>query len=145
MRHLNTSHPILIPRHVPSAYSLNPQTKQLWPTHHLHPTEQIFEFVDCHARKDTTRFLLQLQKLGPLPDNVLLVTLHYILPNEGIEACRHFLNTHQNRSFPAERICDLIRMILTMNNFSFNNKHYLQVHGTAMGTRMAPSNMQIYS
>ena len=30
-------------------------------------------------------------------------------------------------------------MILTMNNFSFNDKHYLQIHGTATGTRMAPS------
>ena len=30
-------------------------------------------------------------------------------------------------------------MILTMNNFSFNNEHFLQKHGTAMGTRIAPS------
>ena len=36
-------------------------------------------------------------------------------------------------------LCDLIRMILTMNNFSFNDNHYLQIHGTAMGTKMAPS------
>ena len=26
-----------------------------------------------------------------------------------------------------------------MNNFTFNNKHYLQIHGTAMGTKMPPS------
>ena len=26
-----------------------------------------------------------------------------------------------------------------MNNFTFNQQHYLQVHGTAMGTKMAPS------
>ena len=35
-------------------------------------------------------------------------------------------------------------MILTMNNFSFNNEHYLQVHGTAMGTRMAPSYANLF-
>ena len=29
--------------------------------------------------------------------------------------------------------------VLTKNNFTFFDKHYLQVHGTAMGTRMAPS------
>ena len=29
-------------------------------------------------------------------------------------------------------------MIPTMNNFVFNNEHFLQQHGTAMGTRMAP-------
>jgi len=26
-----------------------------------------------------------------------------------------------------------------MNNFTFNGRHYLQKHGTAMGTKMAPS------
>ena len=31
-----------------------------------------------------------------------------------------------------------MRMILTMNNFSFNGENYVQIHGTAMGTRMAP-------
>ena len=30
-------------------------------------------------------------------------------------------------------------MILTMNNFTFNDSHYPQIHGTAMGTKMAPS------
>ena len=122
-----------------------------------HPTERISEFVDYHLKpvvqtlpsfnKDTTHFLLQLQKLGPLPDNAILVTLDVsslytnIPHNEGIDACR------QDKSLPAETICDLIRMTLTMNNFSFNNnEHYLQKHGTAMGTRMAPSyaNLFIY-
>ena len=42
-------------------------------------------------------------------------------------------------SISTETLCDLIRMILTMNNFSFNDKPYLQTHGTAMETRMAPS------
>ena len=35
-------------------------------------------------------------------------------------------------------------MILTMNNFSFNNEHYLQKHGTAMRTRMAPSYANLF-
>ena len=48
------------------------------------------------------------------------------------------------KSLPAENICDLIRMILTMNNFSFNNEPYLQKHGTAMGTRMAPSYANLF-
>ena len=50
-----------------------------------HPTERISEFVDNQLKplvqtlpsyiKDTTHFLLQLQNLGPLPENAILVTL----------------------------------------------------------------------
>ena len=31
-----------------------------------------------------------------------------------------------------------------MNNFSSNNEHYLQKHGTAMETRMAPSYANLF-
>lgn len=41
--------------------------------------------------------------------------------------------------FQLKKICDLMRMILTMNNFIFNNERFLQQHGTAMSTRMAPA------
>jgi len=100
--------------------------------------------------KDTTHFLLQLQKLRPLPDNALFVTLddsslHSSIPhNYGIDACRSFQNTRQDKSLHAEIICDLIRMILTINNFSFNNEHYLQKYRTAMGIRMAPSPANLF-
>ena len=30
-------------------------------------------------------------------------------------------------------------MILTMNDFVFIDEHFIQQHGTAMGTRMAPA------
>ena len=36
------------------------------------------------------------------------------------------------------------RMILTMNNFEFENNHYLQLHGTAMGTKMAPAYANLF-
>ena len=55
-------------------------------------------------------------------------------PNiEGITACRWFLDTWDRKSSTVgtETLRDLIRMILTMNNFTFNDKHYLQIHGTA--------------
>ena len=35
-------------------------------------------------------------------------------------------------------------MILTMNNFSFSDNHYLQIHGTTMGTKMAPSYANLF-
>ncbi|KAJ8032688.1 hypothetical protein HOLleu_26285 [Holothuria leucospilota] len=35
-------------------------------------------------------------------------------------------------------------MTLTLNNFQFNGKHYLQIQGTAMGTSVAPSYANIF-
>ena len=39
----------------------------------------------------------------------------------------------------APKIVTLMNHALTKNTFTFLDKHYLQVYGTAMGTRMAPS------
>ena len=120
-----------------------------------HPTERISHFVDHHLQplvhklpsfvKDTNDFLNKLQTIGNLPANSLLVTLDIsslytnIPHNEGINACDYFLRTRSHPTIPTGTLCDLIRMILTMNNFCFNDNHHLQIHGTAMGTRMAPS------
>jgi len=49
--------------------------------------------------KDTTHFFNKLEQLGQLPNNAFLDTLDVsslyanIPHNEGIEACRHFLDT----------------------------------------------------
>ena len=120
-----------------------------------HPTERISQFVDYYLKplvctvpsyvKDATDFLNKLANLNTinkLPDNTILATLDVtslytvytnIPHSEGTEACRFFLN------IPTETLCDLIQIILNMNNFTFNTKHYLQKHGTATGTKMAPS------
>ena len=49
-------------------------------------------------------------------------------------------NTSPQRHY----VTDLSRMILTMNNFTFNQQHCLQIHGTAMGTKMAPSFAKLF-
>ena len=43
-----------------------------------------------------------------------------------------------------ESITHLLEHVLYMNNFDFNDKHYLQVGGTAMGTKVAPSFANIF-
>ncbi|XP_035825664.1 uncharacterized protein LOC106011776, partial [Aplysia californica] len=64
---------------------------------------------------------------------------------EGIEACRSALrslapyNTRQTLE-----ICKLLKLVLTLNNFSFNNQNFLQLTGTAMGTPVAPSYANIF-
>ena len=52
--------------------------------------------------------------------------------------CRRFLDTRSDKHIPAETLCTFY-IILTINNLIFNQHHYLQFHGTAMGTKMAPS------
>ena len=124
------------------------------------PTECISQFVDFHRqtlvlhytviRQRYHWFLNKLTAIDILPDNALLVSLDVtslytnIPHNEGIDACRFFLQKRTNKHIPTETICDLIRIILTINNLTFNSKHYLQKHGTAMGTRMAPSYADLF-
>ena len=119
-----------------------------------HPTEHISQFVDAHLNplvpklpsyiKDTTHFPRKLDDLKELPPGSLLLDVSSLYTNiphkEGIEACRKALNSSGHLScsrLRTESICDLMRMILTMNNFEFDNNHFIQIHGTAMGTHMA--------
>ena len=101
-----------------------------------HPTERISQFVDFHLQplvtklpsyiKDTTHFLNKLNSIGQLPDGVLLVTLDVsslytnIPHNDGIQVCSEFLDQRLNPTIQTTRLCDLIRMILTNNTFTFN-------------------------
>ena len=89
-----------------------------------HPTERISQFVDYHINplvstldshvKDTTDFLNKLSNLGNLPNSAILVTLdvsslyNNISHNQGIDACRHFLDTRSNKHIPTETLCDLL-------------------------------------
>ena len=101
-----------------------------------HPTEKISEFVSYHLNplvqtlpsyiKNTTHFLNKLKQLNDLPTSAILVTLVVsslytnIPTNEGIDACRKALETRTQKKIRTEAICDLLRMILTMNNFEFH-------------------------
>ena len=120
------------------------------------PTERISEFVDYFLQpgvkkissyiQDTTDFLRMLQTIGTLPENTMLVTLdvsslYTNIPNiEGIEACRTLLERERpSAKHPTnDSLIVLLTQVLTMNNFDFNEHHFLQVGGTAMGTRVAP-------
>ena len=149
MRHLNISHPTLIPRLVVSTFSLKSTNKATladpsYPAIATLPKAPCSDYSFTHKRyytlfsstREAGTSTGQRPPCHPGSNSSLYTNIPH---NEGIEVCRHFLNTRQDKSLPAESISDLIRMILTMNNFSFDNEHYLQVHVTAMRTRMAPS------
>ncbi|XP_071145079.1 uncharacterized protein [Mytilus edulis] len=125
-----------------------------------HPTEKISEFIDFHLRphvenlpsyiQDTTHYLKKMESLNPLPPETILVSLDVtslytnIPHDEGIEACREVWNSRNTLHPPTECLIQLLTLVLKCNNFTFNGEHFLQVNGTAMGTKMAPSYANIF-
>ena len=93
---------------------------------------------------DFLRKIESINANGPLPPNLLLCTMDVsalytnIPTQEGISACRSFLQD-KFTSQQLDAFCDLMNIVLTHNNFTFNGKHFKQVFGTSMGTKMAPS------
>ena len=83
--------------------------------------------------------------LPRLPPGCLLLTLDVsslytnIPHEEGITASEEFLNLQEEQKPPTTDLWQQIRLVLMKNSFVFNENNYLQVHGTTMGTRMAPS------
>ena len=126
-------------------------------------TERISKYVDYHLQpinqslpsyiKDSTDFLNKLNSLPEeLPEDAIMVTmdvrsLYTNVPNdEGIDAVKHFL---QARNRPgdgvlAKIISTFLLLILTLNNFVFNERNYIQVNGASMGTKCAPTYASIF-
>ena len=66
--------------------------------------------------------------------------------NEGIDTvCKAYDNFYKdNPPIPTHYLREMLRLILKENSFQFNGKQYLQIHGTAMGTKMAVSFANIF-
>ena len=123
-------------------------------------TEYVSAFVDKELQtllanipsyiKDTTDFLNKLSRFNNLPVNTILVTLDVtalysnIPHNDGIGACKKHLDRRALSTTSSEDICQLIKIIVENNVLSFNDEYFLQVCGTAMGTRMAPCYANIF-
>ena len=116
------------------------------------PTSKISEYVDFHLQpytktikshlRDTNHFLTELAKVPATESkDSFLVTLdvrslYTNIPNEeGISTIRNLLQRHQSRLTTV--ITAFLFLILTLNNFIFNGKNYLQLSGVAMGTKCA--------
>ena len=120
------------------------------------PTERISSFVDSLLQpiakqqtsylKDTTDFINFLENTK-VTENAILVSMDVtslytnIPQEEGITTvCNAYERFHSNKPpIPTHFLRDMLRLILQENSFQFNGKHYLQIHGTAMGTKMAVS------
>ena len=124
------------------------------------PTEKLSKLVDHWLIdlvtelpsyvKDSTHMLNIIQEWnllhGPLPPNTRIVTIDVVglftnIPHSDMElAVRYFLDRSPRSDIPASsKILDAMNHILKNNTFVFESSVFKQVHGTAMGTPMAPS------
>ena len=126
------------------------------------PTDRLSSFIDTHLKplcsslpsyiKDTNHFLQTIFNITtPLPPNTILATidvksLYTNIPHdEGIRATLEALYTKHGRMWPLRKVIhQFLIHILKENYFTFNDQLYLQKHGTAMGTKMAPSFANIF-
>ena len=77
-------------------------------------------------------------------DDVILATLDVssiytnIPQSEGIEViCRYYEEHYEhNLPIPTNDLQELMRLILEENSFKFNERHFVQTHSVAMGTKM---------
>jgi hypothetical protein len=124
-------------------------------------TERISAYVDHHLQpfnkeldsyiKDTTAFVKKIQEL-PEEDNRILVTmdvksLYTNIPNaEGMDAvkARFRARAKPGDGILSKVIIQFLTLILTLNNFLFNDEHYIQINGCSMGTKCAPTYACIY-
>ena len=120
------------------------------------PTANLAELLDHYLQpimknlpaylKDTTQFLREISEIH-IEKDTWLVTVDVkslytnILNEEGIQACyeawrKQELSDPQHP--PAEVLRHLlaIEIVLKLNTFEFNNKHYLQKFGTAMAPNL---------
>ena len=103
--------------------------------------------------KDSTEFLKRIYRLNSnIPtNNNIRVTIDVkslytkILNDEGISASINLLKEHYaSHNINLDVIHDTLELVLNSNYFEFNGQYYLQKHGTAMGTPMAPSYANIF-
>ena len=129
-------------------------------------TKPISQFVDRwlqpHVKnlpsyvKDPTEFL-KLIETTKLPHNCLLASidvssLYTNIPHDdGIQSVLYYLqNNPHNYTRPEQPIAipkvltELTDIVLKNNVFEFNDNHYLQIQGTAMGIKMAPAHANLF-
>ena len=125
-------------------------------------TENISEFVDHWLQpevrklpsypKDTNAFINLIETTTLPPDCILasidVSSLYTNIPHDegkqsAMKALRQSTNPAPDQPHP-EIMGELIDLVLKNNVFEFNDKMYLQIQGTAMGTKMAPAYANLF-
>ena len=64
--------------------------------------------------------------------------------NEGLEATQEALEEANDQNVPVDFLMKLLELVLKSNIFEFNSELFLQIIGTAMGTRAAPNYANLF-
>ena len=91
-------------------------------------------------------FVFFSKKVCQFLSTFLLFMFHFILyiPILLFEQQRLLLYLLLQKQPSAKTITWLLDKVLKLNNFAFNNHNFIQVTGTAMGTRVAPNDANVY-
>lgn len=116
----------------------------------------VSEFIDHHLKpvsdkhpsylKDTYDFLAKIRDIK-VPRNALLITLDIeslytnIQTEDGLKSVEKMFAKYPKSQHirPEKEILELLKLNLDNNDFMFRNEWYLQISGTAMGKRFAPT------
>ena len=86
------------------------------------------------------------EQYGPFPENTKQLTIDDVgwytnIPHpDMLDAVREALKTNTMSGCPkTETVLKATEHVLCNNEFSFENNYYKQIHGTVMGTPMAPT------
>ena len=58
---------------------------------------------------------------------------------EGLQSLEKALDQRSEKLVPTSFLLKLMKHVLTMNTFVWDTKLYIQTHGTAIGTKSAPT------
>ena len=100
--------------------------------------------------QDSNDFLNKIDTTKNIPANCLLVTMDVkslymnICSSEGISAVKAPYESYLEKFVATKVIITFLALILTLNNFMFNCKNYLQIRGCSKGTTCTPSHTNIF-
>lgn len=99
--------------------------------------------------QDTYHFIEKIKNIK-IPSEAMLFTMDIdslytnIDINEGIQAVKNIFLKYPDKRRPEKELLQLLEINLRRNDFEFDGDFYLQIKGTAMGKRFAPSYANIF-
>jgi hypothetical protein len=136
-------------RPVVSAVSSVPESLSKWIDLHL---QQVIHLCPAYLR-DTWQLLRDLRALGNIPLDTVVYTADAVSmytninTDHALEVFQLWFDLHSLElppGYPVSKILDGLSLIMRRNVFSFGNRYFHQVNGTAMGTPCACAYATIY-